>query len=356
VGSESAWLASLVGEDGVQGEPGIDGADGAPGAPGVVRVVVITGDEPRPNSDFVIWLYGASRPTNMIEGDLWFHEPEVDPDTPPEITTTVLDAMTEGVAFAQTLEATNSPTSWSIESGAVAGLSIDNTGQLAGTPTTASDYTMVVRATNADGFDEQTYTGSVAPASSTPEGFSIFGDASPGPESTINNDGGGSLFVGNRFYTTEAGGIDVIGLRLWEPATADSTFLNLDITARAYADDWLGAYISDTLNAGAPLQTKTHTAPRVAGSWTEIIFDAPVHVAPISSGAGTPDLLTLAVGYANGQAYAVTPGLTGDAIDSVEEPGTYLAENGDIGRGINSVNGGQTSTTYYGIDLLFEVS
>lgn len=315
-----------------------------------VRIMVVTGLEPRGDSDFVIWVGGTTQPAEMIDGDLWYRESSTPIEDPPVISTTALNSMTEDVAFSQTLSATNSPTSWSIQSGAIPGLSIDNSGVLSGTPTTSGSYSMVVRATNSYGFDEHTYSGTISTTGGA--SYSIFGVNSPGT-ATINNDGGGSLFIGNRFYTTESAGIDAIGIRIWEPPTADSTFLNLDITARAFIQDWVGTFLNSPL-ATTPLQEKTYTAARLADTWTEILFDAPIHLNPVGSGAGSLDMLTLAIGYSGGQAY-ISLDRNGDAVESIGEPGTYLSENADIGRGVNSI-GTSPVATYYGIDLIFEVS
>lgn len=49
------------------------------------RVLVVTGSEPRPDVDFVLWMGGASRPANMIEGDLWMEAPAAPDITAPSV-------------------------------------------------------------------------------------------------------------------------------------------------------------------------------------------------------------------------------------------------------------------------------
>lgn len=61
VGTEEQWLDSLVGV-----------------AP-FERVLVVTGEEARPSSDFVIWVGGETQPTNMVSGDIWYQTIPEDP-------------------------------------------------------------------------------------------------------------------------------------------------------------------------------------------------------------------------------------------------------------------------------------
>lgn len=79
---------------------------------------------------------------------------------PPVITSTTIPSGDRGAAYSTTLSATGAPTSWSIVSDASASLSINNPGVLsaAALPNSLGDYTVVVRATNASGSDDQTLT------------------------------------------------------------------------------------------------------------------------------------------------------------------------------------------------------
>ena len=74
--------------------------------------------------------------------------------TPPVITTPA-GALTSGnvnSAYSVTLAATNSPTSWAVASGSLpAGLSLNNSGVISGTPTTAGTFNFSVTARNSDG-------------------------------------------------------------------------------------------------------------------------------------------------------------------------------------------------------------
>jgi large repetitive protein len=81
--------------------------------------------------------------------------------TPPVWINNTLDSFEAGVAYDDTVTATNSPT-YTRHSGSLpTGTSFSN-GQITGTPTTlGQSYNFTLRATNADGFVSQTYSGSV---------------------------------------------------------------------------------------------------------------------------------------------------------------------------------------------------
>ena len=198
-------------------------------------------------------------------------------------------------------------------------------------------------------------TGNIASDGASITYDSIFGGQTPPGSYTVWNDGGGSLVIGNRFYTTTTAGIKVYGLKVWNPAGADTSFLALAITATAYLNSWTGTNINGTNTFSTPVATKTYSTARSAGSWTEIIFDSPITLAPISSAAGPSDLLTLAILYNGGNHYVFatpTPN-NGSPVQSTAIPGTYLAENNNIGRGINTADSNGFFASYYGIDLIF---
>jgi len=175
-------------------------------------------------------------------------------------------------------------------------------------------------------------------------------------------DGGGSLKIGNRFYTTENSGIKVTGLRVYNPTVYDassspSAALSPSITAWAYTHDWLGATINGgTTFAQSPVATKTYSGTRTAGTWTDIMFDSPITLAKINSAAGPADLITIAIQYAGGNNYVFATGLPGpdtlDSRQSTARPGTYLAEHWALGRGVITLNSGEVNS-YYGIDIIY---
>jgi len=194
-----------------------------------------------------------------------------------------------------------------------------------------------------------------APAVAT---YSIFNGQTPSTTQLVYSDGGGSLKIGDRFYTTNTNGISIKGLRIYNPSAAsgaDSTFLSLNVTAYAYLNDWTGSNITrDTTFGSSPVATQSYSGTRTAGSWTDIMFSTPFTLPKISVASGTPDALTLAIQYAGGNHYVfVTPSPNNSAfMESTVQPGIYLAEGSGVGRGVNTlVNGSDNS--YYGIDLIF---
>ena len=93
--------------------------------------------------------------------------------TPPTITTTSpLASGTVGAAYSQTLTATDgtTPYSWSITSGSLpTGLSLNSTGQISGTPTTANIYNFRVRVMGSNGLSsEKDFSLTVNPAATPP--------------------------------------------------------------------------------------------------------------------------------------------------------------------------------------------
>jgi Tfp pilus assembly protein PilE len=185
--------------------------------------------------------------------------------------------------------------------------------------------------------------------------YSVFNGQSPFTNQGIYTDGGGSLKVGNRFYTKEASGIKVTGLRVFNPTGADSTFLSLGVTAYAYTDSWVGDYIDGTPTfAKTPAATKIFSGTRTAGTWTDILFDSSINLPAINVAAGPDDVISLAVQFAGGNHYVfVTPLPTDDtSIQSTAKAGTYLAEHTGLGRGINSLTYGSVKS-FYGIDIIY---
>jgi len=185
--------------------------------------------------------------------------------------------------------------------------------------------------------------------------YSIFGTQAPSTTHAIYNDGGGSLKVGNRFYTLNNDGIKVNGLRIYNPTSSDSTFLSLSVTAQAYVDDWVGANITrDTTFGSSAVATKVYSTARTAGSWTDILFDSPFTLPKITSSSGTKDTVTLAVQFSGGNHYVfVTPSPnSGNPLQSSTQAGTYLSENSGVGRGVNTLLY-SSDGSYYGIDILF---
>ena len=323
---------------------------------GVCAQPVVTGDEVRPTAAVVFWLGGSEQPVNMTDADVWFSSVE-SPTGPtpvaPSIGTVTLTGMTAGVAFSQTLAATgDSPIAWTVTTGTLpSGLSLSSGGVLSGTPAVAGAYDFTVTATNAAGSDTQALTGSVAAAPVPSGNLSVYGSSAPRSAQTIYNDGGESLRYGNRFYAVGSPAT-VLGMRVYNPADSDTTFLNLDLTGYAYLQTWSG---SNLLLVGqpwnAPVRSKAHSAARVAGTWTDILFDSPLTIPALANGT-TDALLTLAVQYEGGAHYVIATPPPADG-DSTNGQGFALAEHTNIGRGVVTVSG-DTFPTAYNIDILVE--
>lgn len=72
IGTEAAWLTSLIGADGADGTVGVDGTDGTDGVAGITIVNHgAVGGTARPAGAIVAYWIGAATPTNAIDSDLW---------------------------------------------------------------------------------------------------------------------------------------------------------------------------------------------------------------------------------------------------------------------------------------------
>lgn len=141
------------------------GGGGGGGGGSVVRVRVVNGQESRPAIETVIWLGGKTRPTNMINGDIWLKEEEAALPTPPLILTTAMSGMTTNVAYQIALEASGSdPKTWTVSAGVLpTGLALNgSTGVISGTPTGSGAYSFTIAATNAQGTDTQAFSGTIS--------------------------------------------------------------------------------------------------------------------------------------------------------------------------------------------------
>lgn len=193
-------------------------------------------------------------------------------------------------------------------------------------------------------------TSDVPPPDPDPEALSLL--ASPWA-ATAYTDGGGSLRVGNSFYTTRPGGINVIGARLHVPAGASGGWLTEDITFYAYGRDYSGSPFSDGIPAGSPVQTKVSAGPRSADAWIDVVFDTPFPLAALDSGTGADDVVAIAYQSATGNLYAYySASQFTTAVESQHLDDVFLAEAG-LPNGFNNL--GSAGVVWYGLDLLYEV-
>ena len=134
---------------------------------------VTTGSEARPTGfQLVIWLGGASRPTNMANGDIWFATEAQATPVAPSITTTTLNTMTNGTPFTQTLIVTGTtPMTFAVTAGTLpswASLGA-STGTISGTPNATGAYDFTITATNSVGSSTpRRYQGTVGAAGTAP--------------------------------------------------------------------------------------------------------------------------------------------------------------------------------------------
>lgn len=180
---------------------------------------------------------------------------------------------------------------------------------------------------------------------------SIFGANAPTGSYQVYNDGGGDLWVGNRFYTYRDAGVRVVGARFWEPASASAGFLSSPLSVRAYTQDWQNTALGGWSTLGSPVISKTYSGTRTAGTWTYVWFDSATSLAKITTGSGANDALTIAVRYDGNNYVAGTSGVPGEYIESAQLPQVYFTESDSVGRSVSNVYP-SSANYYYGIDLL----
>lgn len=314
-------------------------------------VDVVTGNEPRPPYPFVIWKGGTARPDHMYDIDMWFAPKVTQDETPPNIPTALTASDIDADGFV--LEWTGAPdaTGFEVTVDGVTRASVATTGAvIVGLPAALS-WSVRVRARdnvgNWSALSEPLVVN--APAGEAPA-LSIFGSAAPSSSLVIGDDGAGNLSVGNRFYATKA--IRVVGARFYNPAGADAAFLTSPLTFTAWLGDWPGTEVGPEYPSAAPTQVVTSDVDRVAGTWTELRFPAPITLAPVAAGSGPGDFVAIAARL-DGNRYVVAQ-VPEVEVQSSQSPGVYLAE-ALFRRCFNSLNGSTMPGVAYNIDLLFEV-
>jgi len=294
--------------------------------------------------------------------------------TAPVITTTTLNAMQVGVPYSQIINYTgDTATAVSLAGGSLpTGLAFTLTAgvvKLEGTPTVATGFTSLLQVANATGSDTQSLAGTVDPADAgsgwtqptLPGGVAtVFGANPPvGVVAAPYSDAPAGMRAGNRFYTSRVGGYEILGARLWNPIGASTAFLETPVTAYAYVNTWNGSTIKGVPTfANAPLRTKTGSGLRQAGTWSNLLFDTPLHLPKIASGEPGA-LLTIALNI--GAYYVMSAsGLAGDASFPGPSGDLYLPENMGIIRSVHSlsVNDGEVypDGPIYGVDVIAVVS
>lgn len=238
-----------------------------------------------------------------------------------------------------------------------------------------TEYSIDVRAFDAAGNYSAYSTALVVSTTMAGTYSSFFGtDTSPSSLLTSHNDLSAGGETGIAVYPVGAGRrIRIYGIRYLEAATPLGG-ASADLTARAY----LRQYNSGGISLPGPIasepadEEKIHTADRVGGSWTEIMFDTPVEVVTPVEGVGSDQeiaILTIQVGtgqnYQTAASSSVPPMNSGGTSAKVAPDGKLaLSENstfsGSIGMtkfpfrlnaGVGLSDG--TYTNWYGLDLLY---
>jgi len=349
----------------------------------VQAVTVLTGNEARPNASVVLWVGGSEKPLNMQDQDVHLAEEPADLTAPTTPTGLAVSAATT----------TGFTVSWTPSSDAigVTGYEVRLNGGTAVAKTTNSHtftslaenttYTVEVRARDAAG--NFSSWASISGATLAPNVMrNFFAPAymtemksQPDWSPTVANDPGG-IELASIFWSAGSGAKPFLvhGVRLYTPSTADSAYMNGNVTARLYARE----YVSDpvdvssfpTLNSEAT-KSATYSAPRTPDSWVDILFDSPVQINPAVGGVQDPgdDLAVISIQMDSGSymavsfteidaflaAHSTTPGNSGAMInsphgDSVKWPASSLRSAFQQG-----ANNWQPGTNWYGVDLIYTV-
>lgn len=216
--------------------------------------------------------------------------------------------------------------------------------------TADTDYSVSVRARDAAG-NTSAYSSPV-----TAHTLALAG----GPASIFGNAGftqvdayvDGPARLGMAFYTTLAGGMDVVGMRLYIPAGVASSFTTVDVNAHtSVLTHTAGTAFSVAEVISAAVLRGTFpgaTTPLVAGAWNEVLFASAVHVNPLS--AASNNCLMAQITYSNTDYLIVNGGISPTtAIVAPGKAGVFMAEQ-TFQRGWNNLVG--SASNNYPIDIL----
>jgi PKD repeat protein len=270
----------------------------------------------------------------------------------PTITTATLNTLSQNTAFSQTLSATGTtPITWGIISGGIPGIALNtSSGTLSGTPTATGAYSLTVRATNIQGFNDKTYTGNVGAAVVVTH--TVFGSSTPsGGTITSHNDGG--AWFSHTFYLAPASPAKnwyCHGGRIFIPA--GSMLIgqsgHLAVTRQSIA-------LMGGLQVGSGSVTiafdenKTPIGPLVEG-WNEVTWNFPA-IPFNTDGTKTDGMM---IGAKIGNYYLFSNNYLTSAIQAQDGSAMYLSETG--GQPSEAVrcrySGNTTSSRFYGLDII----
>jgi hypothetical protein len=268
----------------------------------------------------------------------------------PTITTATLNTLSQNTAFSQTLSATGTtPITWGIISGGIPGIALNtSSGTLSGTPTATGGYTLTVRATNIQGFNDKTYTGNVGAAVVVTH--TVFGSGLPLGTITSHNDGG--QWFSHTFYLAPQSPAKTWychGGRIYVPAGSmligQSGFLapsRQPVTSG-------GLVMGQTTVSYAFDSTKEPIGPLVAG-WNEVLWSTgPVLF--VTDGTLTDGMM---IGAKFGNYYLFSTDAPRAFQQAQDGSALYLSEDG--GTTTTSLrtryNGVMSTSRSYGLDII----
>jgi PKD repeat protein len=282
----------------------------------------------------------------------------------PTITTATLNTLSQNVAFSQTLAATGTtPITWGIISGGIPGIALNtSSGALSGTPTATGAYTLTVRATNIQGFNDKIYSGNVGVPVVVEH--SIWGAATPPGVFTTFNDGGGWWSSG--FYLAPMNTVRnwyVVGAKLWVPA--GSALIGqagmIGIQRYILPDAPQGAQAASENFGGNGYAV---TIPSLVAGWNEVrwsqVGQAPLPFNSINSPTAPYDATDfIMIGGMVGNYYLYNTSESPNAIQAADGSAVYLSEFGGGATGgadqefrRSRFNGQGNNNRNWGLDII----
>lgn len=313
-------------------------------------VLVVTGEEIRPNATTVFWIGGTTQPTNMGADDLWFSPTGTSPagdTTPPSAPTGLASSGITSTGFTLSWTA-------STDNSAVTGYAVYLNGVLtANTSVNSADitgltantaYTVSVKAKDAANnisaasSDLQVTTASVVSGTAQ---HSIWG-SDPYPW-TIAKDTGSPITVANSFYSygtsPDVSAWRIVGAKVWIPAGATTT-------GPLAVSLWRG---NNAQLETAPEQTAS-IASLTAGQWNTVYF-------PAAAETSVGETFKVGYRYPNGDYFGIGSPQPGGYITATDGSHIVLAsDSDDFGRSSYLYDGGTTNTSNsgYGIDVIYD--
>ncbi len=269
----------------------------------VQAVTVVTGSEARPNASVVLWVGGYVRPTNMQDQDvhLSVDPPDVTaPSTPINLAASAIHVSGFTVSWSPSTDDT-AVTGYEIRLNGGASISKTTNSHAFTGLTEDTNYTVEVRARDEAG--NFTPWASLVVKTSAPSALRTFYtdqyltdmlSESPSLPTVANEAGGIELGAGYMSSIFPSAGLGssflVHGLRLYNPSNATPSYLSATVTARLYSRELdTEPYVTGSIgDKSAAVRVATYSEPRLAGTWTQILFDTPLRFNPGQGGVQDP--------------------------------------------------------------------